>query len=250
MESLHLETAHPPTAVAAAFSTLATLSDRPASHGGHEEEVEDHDDSGGISLADYQQFMDAMPEPQPMQEEQDTTSVSAQMQALQQTFMAQMHTSWATHHFEPSTSTSTSTSAGLVDYTAHVTAPGFMSHHLSSSDPSLEPPPAFHEFHLSVPDKGSFTAISTFFHHITPAKPTVPGLDLVQVPTSITRDDLQGDRYDCQGIDWSVRNTTRSAVRKKRFEYERAKLETQLGAQYLKEVRKVITGLAVVTLSI
>jgi hypothetical protein len=228
--------AHSPNAPAAAV-TLATLSDSrpPTSHGDHEEAGED-DDSGGISLADYQQFMDAAPEPQPMEEGEDTTSVNAQMQALQQEFMSQIHTSWAAHHFE--SSTSTLDAPGLTQYMS-----AFMSHHLSSSDPLLEPPPAFHEFHLSVPDKGSFTGISTFFHQITPAKPTVPGLDLVQVPTSITREDLQGDKYDCQGIDWSVRNTTRSAVRKKRFEFENAKLQQQVGTQYLKEVRKVIEGL-------
>jgi hypothetical protein len=235
MASLHSGTANSPSAVAAALSILATLPDRPTSHDDDGEEVDDHDDSGGISLADYQQFMDAMPEPQPMQEEEGTTSVNAQMQALQQTFMSQMHTSWAASHFETSTST-------VPQYmSAHIPAPpGSMGHHLSSSDPFLEPPPAFHEFHLSVPDKQSFTTISTFFHHITPAKPTVPGLDLVQVPESITRDDLQGDKYDCQGIDWSVRNTTRSAVQKKRFEYETAKLQAQPQTQYLKEVRKVI----------
>ena len=92
-----------PNALAAAV-TLATLSDRPASHGGHEEGVVDHDQGGGISLADYQQFMDA-PDPQPMEEEEDTTSVNAQMQALQQAFMSQTYTSSEVHHFETSTST-------------------------------------------------------------------------------------------------------------------------------------------------
>jgi hypothetical protein len=95
------------------------------------------------------------------------------------------------------------------------------------------------EAHLSIHDKASFEPITTFFHYFTPQKPTVPGLDLVQVPRSIARDDLRGDAYDCQGIDWSVRNTTRSAMRKKRFEYESEKLP-----RCMKEVRKVIHGIA------
>ncbi|KAH7076458.1 WD40-repeat-containing domain protein [Paraphoma chrysanthemicola] len=106
--------------------------------------------------------------------------------------------------------------------------PTIFSGHMSSSDPSLEPPPTLQEAHLSIQDKCSFAPITSFFHYLAPEKPTVPGLDLIQVPDSITRDDLQGDRYDAQGIDWVVRNTTRSHVRSKRYECESAKLPRSL----------------------
>lgn len=104
----------------------------------------------------------------------------------------------------------------------------YTSGHMSSYDPSLEPPPFLEEAHLNLPDRTSFAPITSFFHSIAPERPTVPGLDLVQVPDSITRDDLCGDRCDSQGIDWTVRNTTRSHVRAKRVDYESAKLPHSL----------------------
>jgi hypothetical protein len=90
---------HSPNALAAAV-TLATLSDSrpPTSHGDYEEDVDadddadDHDDdySGGISLADYQQFVQATPSMHNMEEEE---SVAAQMQ----TFIAQIQSSYAAY---------------------------------------------------------------------------------------------------------------------------------------------------------
>jgi hypothetical protein len=116
----------------------------------------------------------------------------------------------------------------------HTPMPHIFSGHTSSSDPFLEPPPTLQEAHLSIEDNGSFAPITSFFHRIAPEKPTVPGLDLVQVPAHISRDQLQGDRFDLQGIDWSIRNTTRSQVRGKRVECEGAKLSCSSH-----EVRKV-----------
>ncbi|KAJ4336447.1 hypothetical protein N0V95_008608, partial [Ascochyta clinopodiicola] len=88
--------------------------------------------------------------------------------------------------------------------------------------------------HLSIRDKAQFVPITSFFHYLTPEKPTVPGLDLVHVPHVITQDDLQGDKYDFQGIDWTIRNTTRSSVRSRRRECEEERLSPTL-----KETRTV-----------
>jgi hypothetical protein len=107
--------------------------------------------------------------------------------------------------------------------------------HVSSGDPALEPPPTLNEPHLSIQDKGAFCPITSYFHHyFNPDKAIVPGLDLIHVPNTVTRDDLKCDRYDYQGIDWEVRKTTRSAVRESRFEFESEKLSPGL-----KQVRKV-----------
>lgn len=114
----------------------------------------------------------------------------------------------------------------------------YNSGHMSSYDPSLEPPPFLEEAHLNLPDRTSFAPITSFFHSIAPERPTIPGLDLVQVPRSIARADLRGDRCDIQGIDWTVRYTTRSHVRAKRVDYESAKLPHSLH-----EVRSVCSEL-------
>jgi len=104
----------------------------------------------------------------------------------------------------------------------------------SSSDPSLEPPPTSQEVHLSIRDNHPFLPITSFFHSIAPERPTVPGLDLVQLPATITSDDLRGEQFDCHGIDWSVRKTKRSQVRARRVECESARAPV-----HLREIRKV-----------
>jgi DNA-binding beta-propeller fold protein YncE len=122
--------------------------------------------------------------------------------------------------------------------------PHVYSGHMSSSDSSLEPPPTQQEANLSISDRTSFLPITSFFHLIAPERPTVPGLDLVQVPASITKDDLQGDKYDYQGIDWAVRNTMRSRVRARRVDCEGAKTPPSVEA-----VRKVCSVATVSFLS-
>ncbi|KAF1833295.1 WD40 repeat-like protein [Decorospora gaudefroyi] len=221
---------HSPNALAAAV-TLATLSDSrpPTSHGDDEEEV-DNDDSGGISLADYQQFVEDMPGPHTM-EDDESDAMGSQMQD----YMSLVQLSYAAHAYPFEMAAASSTPHHMP--TVHLLPPPVFMGHLSSSGPSLvlEPPPTQQELHLLIQDKGSFMPITTFFHCVTPPKPTVPGLDLIEVPPVITRDDLQGDMCDFQGIDWSVRNTSRQAMRKKRFEYE-----SEVLPRRLREVRKCI----------
>ncbi|KAH7399442.1 WD40-repeat-containing domain protein [Pyrenochaeta sp. MPI-SDFR-AT-0127] len=230
--SLPADASYPasPNTIAAAV-TLATLSDSrpPTSHGEDDEEFDDDDHSGGISLADFQQFVEAtMPSASNLDDDEEVTvplqSVIAQMQSWPLPIPAS-----TLDMFDPAPPSHMS-NTGFVPMV-------YMSSHMSSLEhlQSLEPPATLQEVHLSIQDKTSFAPITSFFHQLTPEKPTVPGLDLIQVPMSITRDDLQGDTYDSQGIDWSVRNTTRSTIRAKRFACESEKLPL-----CLKEVRKCI----------
>lgn len=209
---------------------LPSTDSRPAtSHAGDVEDmIDDEDDqSGGVSLADFQQFMEAqLPSIHDMETETDDAvasphSLTAQIQSWSSHAAAStldLHSSPALYHLPG----------------AYIPAHPISMSHLSSSEHSLEPPPALQDPHLSIQDKASFAPITSFFHWFTPQHPVVPGLDLVVIPDSITRDDLQGDQYDFQGIDWAARNTTRSAVRAKRVDYEKEKV---LPSQ--KEIRKV-----------
>jgi hypothetical protein len=204
----------------AATATLATLSDSrpPTSHG--EDAVSDDDESGGISLADLTE-----PPAPPALPTLFANAAETHMQAAMAHYQSFAHDT-----IPPPTSDMTSFHIGTV----HLPPPPPYLGHLSSSEPSLEPPPTHYEANLSIKDKSQFVPITSFFHYLTPEKPTVPGLDLVQVPDVITREDLQGDKYDYQGIDWSIRNTTRSSVRSKRRVCEEERLSPSL-----KETRMV-----------
>ncbi|KAJ4372278.1 hypothetical protein N0V83_004052 [Neocucurbitaria cava] len=223
-----------PTAIAAAV-TLATLSDSrpPTSHGEDADEDHDHEHSGGVLLADWQFYVhDAtLPSTYIMEEEEDVLALPQSVMAHFPTGL-QLTPSSALDMFDPSDP--------YYMPSAHAWPPVSMSHMLSSEH-LLEPPPTLQETQLHIQDKGSFFPLTSFFHDVVRLKDKeraeriVPGLELIEPPKSITREDLQGDSYDCQGIDWSVRNTTRLHVRAKRVEVETEKLfRTQ------KEVRKCI----------
>lgn len=199
----------------AATTTLATLSDSrpPTSHG--EDAVSDDDEGGGISLADLTE----PPPASPTLLANTLGSAGIHLQAAMAHFQSFAHDT-----IPPPTSDMTSFHINNV----HLPPPPPYLGHLSSSEPSLEPLPTWPEAYLSIKDKSQFVPITSFFHYLTPERSAVPGLDLVQVPNVITRDDLQGDKYDYQGIDWSVRNTTRSSVRSKRRECEQERLSPSL----------------------
>jgi hypothetical protein len=207
----------------AATATLATLSDSrpPTSHAedavsdANIDDDDDDDESGGISLAPWTE-----PLPAPPVLPFDTLgSAGIHMQAAMAHYQ-----SFAHDQIPPPTTDMTSFHISNV----HLPPPPLYLGYLSSSEPSLEPPPTLQDAHLSIQDKAQFVPITSFFHYLTPEKPTVPGLDLVQVPDVITQDDLQGDRCDFQGIDWSIRNTTRSSIRSKRREHEEERLAPSL----------------------
>lgn len=204
----------------AATATLATLSDsRPPTS--HTEDALSDDEGGGISLAD---FTAPPPAPPPLLA---TTAAGIHMHAAMAHFQSFAHDA-----IPPPTSDMTSFHINNV----HLPPPPPYLAHLSSSEPSLEPLPTWPDAYLSIKDKSQFVPITSFFHYLTPEKSTVPGLDLVHVPDVITREDLQGDKYDYQGIDWSVRNTTRRSVRSKRRDCEQERLSPSL-----KETRMVCT---------
>lgn len=201
--------------VLAAAATLATLSDSrpPTSHG--EDAISDDDDGGGISLADFT----APPPAPPALLATSLGAAGIHMHAAMAHYQSFAHDT-----IPPPTSDMTSFHINNV----HLPPPPPYLAHLSSSEPSLEPLPTWPDAYLSIKDKSQFVPITSFFHYLTPEKSTVPGLDLVQLPNVITRDDLRGDKYDYQGIDWSVRNTTRRAVRSKRRECEQERLSPSL----------------------
>jgi hypothetical protein len=205
-----------PFSALAATATLATLSDT------RDDALvsDDDDEGGGISLD-----LNEPPPAPPALLASTLGSAGIHMQAA----MAHLQ-SFAHDAIPPPTSDTTSF------HMNHVLVPPPPPYlgHLSSSEPSLEPLPAWPEAYLSIKDNSQFVPITSFFHYLTPEKSTVPGLDLVKVPDVIKREHLQGDKYDFQGIDWSVRNTTRSSVRSKRRECERERLSPSL-----KETRTV-----------
>jgi hypothetical protein len=205
----------------AATATLATLSDSrpPTSHG---DDAVVSEPAGGISFADL-----TAPPPAPPQLLADAQGAAGlHMLAVMAHFQSFTHDS-----IPPPTSDMTSFHVGNV----HLPPPPPYLGHLSSSELSLEPLPTWPDAYLSIKDKSQFVPITSFFHYLTPEKSTVPGLDLVQVPDAITREHLQGDKYDYQGIDWSARNTTRSLVRSKRRECEQERLSP--GAREIRTVR-------------
>ncbi|KAF2831360.1 WD40 repeat-like protein [Ophiobolus disseminans] len=212
-----------PTTIAAA-TTLATLagSAPPPGHGEHRDE-DDHDDHGGgisITAADLHDYAAASALADAHMAEGD---VAEQLQSVMDQLQSFPH-NMATP-FDPFEPVPSYQMPGI-----YMPAPHVYSGYMSSSDPSLEPPPTLQEAHLNIQDRTSFLPITSFFYLIAPERPTVPGLDLVQVPEAITRDDLQGDAYDYQGIDWAVRNITRSHIRSRRVEYEASKLPPALRA--------------------
>ncbi|KAF1932276.1 uncharacterized protein M421DRAFT_54573 [Didymella exigua CBS 183.55] len=198
-----------PSSALALAATLASLSDSR-----EDALVSDDDEGGGISL----DLSEPPPEPPPAPPAllaDSLGSAAIHMHAA----MAHLQ-SFAHDTIPPLTSDMTSFHINNV----HLPPPPPYLGHLSSSEPSLEPLPAWPEAYQSIKDNYQFVPITSFFHYLTPEKSTVPGLDLVKVPHVITREDLQGDSYDFQGIDWTARNTTRSSVRSKRRECEQVRL--------------------------
>lgn len=217
-------TPHPPSPAAlAAAAALAALADsRPPTSYGEDEDEADHDDhSGSASLADFQHFFESSSSGAHLLHGDVATAPSAAM--------SQYH-SWphAASHLDVDL---------LEPYhisNVHIPPhPAFIAH-LSSSDPFLDPPP-LHEAQISVQSKAAFMPITDFFqYHMAPPRPTIRGLDHINIPPVISRDQLQGDHYDCQGIDWTSRNVTRSTVRAKRYEHEFQRLHLSQ-----RELRKV-----------
>lgn len=217
-----------PTTIAAATALAALAGSEPPTHlADYEDEDDDDDDdySGGISItsADLQEHTSATSLADTHIDEGD---VAEQLQSVVDQLQPFPHTHTMSHPLDPFEPVPSYHMPSI-----HMPIPHVYSGHMSSSmDPSLEPPPTLQEAHLSIQDRASFLPITSFFHITAPERPTVPGLDLIQVPDSIIRDDLRGDACDFQGIDWAARNTTRSQIRARRFDCEGSKLPPSLQA--------------------
>lgn len=203
-----------PTALAAA-TTLATLADgRPAASYEDYEDDDNDDYSGGISItpADLHEYTAA--------------SAMSDTHMTEQDMAEQQQSAMAESPFEPATDSGITLPPVPSYHIPTIQAP--VSHpssgHISSADSALEPLPPIIQTQFSIEDGAAFVPITSFFNRITPLKPAVPGLDLLEKPSSVTRDQLQGDSLDPQGIDWFIRNITRSQVRAKRAAYESGQL--------------------------
>lgn len=91
--------------------------------------------------------------------------------------------------------------------------------------------PSAYEEHLSIQDTTAFLDITSFFHYYANHPKTVPGLDMAVQPKVITRNDLDGDRCDFQGIDWSKR-MPRASIRAKRIDHEKTRAPTRAWHSY------------------
>ncbi|KAF2118556.1 WD40-repeat-containing domain protein [Lophiotrema nucula] len=237
-----------PNGISAA-SILATLADsRPLTSHEEEEEDEELDDdvSGGIALAVQEQV--------------------ASYPILHSSNMAAPHSVEAGDFLQhyPLLMTDVMAEAGLETYSGmdqHAAALEYLSMTQIPTPASLAPsiadglltlpstisPTSLHEAMSyeadsesasfgqnwsGVQDGDKFQDISTFYrqhiHH--PNSGTLISLEGARRPSSICREDLRGDSCDYQGIDWSVRRTTRSTIRAERTSYESNRIPSRLQA--------------------
>jgi hypothetical protein len=98
-------------------------------------------------------------------------------------------------------------------------------------DLDLNPSASAQDIYLSRLDNIRFLPITFFFRHCVDfARDERIDLDVTPAPPTITRKDLRGDECDIQGIDWTLRHTTRATVRAKRAMYESNRMSPQVQA--------------------
>jgi DNA-binding beta-propeller fold protein YncE len=95
-----------------------------------------------------------------------------------------------------------------------------------SDDASLSP----NEDYLNTLNKDRFLSITAFYRSYLKRKDDLGALEDLPIAPVVTRDQLRGDECDMQGINWALRRTTRSAVRKKRIAFEEARLNPAVKA--------------------
>ncbi|KAF2682790.1 WD40 repeat-like protein [Lentithecium fluviatile CBS 122367] len=92
---------------------------------------------------------------------------------------------------------------------------------------STHPPdlmPSAYEEHLSIQDTTAFSEISKFLrHYVMPPGTVYKELEGEMPPEVVRQEDLEGDKCDYQGIDWTE-ILGRTTIRNKRAAYERARL--------------------------
>ena len=216
-----------PNGISAA-AILATMSDSrpPTSHAEHVDHFEEEDtETGGVSLAGDWEGMDA--------------TAAAPTMTHYPAFFNAPDPNWLWDPAYPMTIPNFS-QGSLEDHAAALEALTMESHPPPPVVPQplpetfVAPPPnsthlhdlvpSAYEEHLSIQDVGAFTDITSFFHYYAaPPKMVTRALDFETQPQIIRREDLEGEKCDFQGIDWSER-AGRDSIRKKRVMFERARL--------------------------
>ncbi|CAI6280290.1 unnamed protein product [Periconia digitata] len=221
------DTSEPPSPNGiSAAAILATLSDSrpPTGHVGHVQTLSDDDDEpGGVSLTGYAESFGA---PDVLLDSHHAPEIpsdiaSVHMEQTPQTAVDQHAAALEALTMEPLPIPSLSTPLSDVPNTFFVPLP--TSGHQDFA-------PSTYEEHLSIHDTAAFIDITSFFQYYAQLpKGFWPSLDLVHPPEVINRNDLNGERCDFQGIDWSER-TSRSYVRAQREEFERSRIQHKLYA--------------------
>lgn len=86
------------------------------------------------------------------------------------------------------------------------------------------------EEYLNHLNRDRFLSVNAFFRHFVDHRETAIDLDATPRPEVVTRHNLCGDEYDMQGINWSLRRTTRKAIRSKRTLFESVRMSPRLVA--------------------
>jgi hypothetical protein len=210
-----------PNGISAA-TILATLSDSrpPTSHAEHANELEEEDtETGGISLAGEWEGMTATP----------TTPVITHYSTTFSTF----NSGWDTSYIMAQLSY-----ANVEDHAAALEAltmepfesvpplpvPETFATLAPNSNHIQDAAPSAYEEHLNIQDVAAFVDITAFAHfYAASPKAGTRVANLRDPPQVIRREDLQGERCDFQGIDWS-QGEGRASIRNKRMAFEKSRL--------------------------
>lgn len=220
---------------------LATLSDsRPQTSHGEDANAQemDQDSAGGVTLTSedhavstgYQPVMASHDGPEVDLESADTAVAPVNLTNWLMNAEATLHDALDQHAaaFESlsvTQSTASSMSSAMADQLLAFQAPSWTALHDYESDAGFFTNDDF--FH-GIEHKDKFWEVSAFFNKFVLGKNVTLPLDGENRPRTITRDDLNGDAFDMQGINWSLRNTTKAAVRSKRVAFECARQPTRL----------------------
>lgn len=199
-----------PNGISAA-AILATLSDSrpPTSHA--EDILSDDDEPGGVSLAGHVESAGAPEVPFALHHDLDIPGFVAQMSMEQSLHAAAIDALTMDVEQLPTPSFS----AGFIPT---------LEPHLDTFSAHQDLPPITYEEHLSIRDTTAFVDITSFLEYYQLPKGLWPSLDLINPPETIHQEDLNGEKLDFQGIDWTERSS-RSNIRAIREEHERRRIE-------------------------
>ncbi|KAF2739193.1 hypothetical protein EJ04DRAFT_354996 [Polyplosphaeria fusca] len=226
----------------AAAHILAALSDsRPPTsqgeHDGHDAHDVDDDPAGGIALTDdHQAIMTAQDADHVDLLSVDGAYAPLNLTSWLMTAEASLHDALDQHAaaLESLTMAQPTIPSSLAPVAPDqlLPLPNIAPTWSSLHDLDLEILSAGDDYYPGVENKDKFVDISRFFNQVVlhDKDTTTMPLDGVDRPSSITRHDLRGDAFDMQGIDWSIRNTTKAAIRAKRTAWEGSRMPVRLRA--------------------